>query len=253
MRIALLLVALAASVTLFVGFSATPALPEAPVGDTAAPPFAVVELFTSEGCSSCPPADANLDALAARAEKDGKAVYALAFHVDYWDRLGWKDPFADARYSARQGAYVKALGRRQLYTPQMVVNGRAELVGSSKSKARAAVESALSEAATVKVEANAHREGQTWTVEYLVEGAPKGMHLAIAITEGGHAVSVTRGENSGETLRHEHPVRAFTSAPLKGAKGILTLKAAVDPKRAQVIVFVQDPASMAILGATRAR
>src|SRR5882757_10188754 len=90
--------------------------------------FAVVELFTSEGCSSCPSADA----LVAAVQKENKdqPVYILAFHVDYWDRLGWKDAFSDAAYSDRQRAYASWLRLSSIYTPQVVVNGRKEFVGS---------------------------------------------------------------------------------------------------------------------------
>lgn len=253
MRLAVLLTALAASIALLVGFAATPKLPEAPVGSTSAPPFAVVELFTSQGCSSCPPADRVLDTLAAKAKAQGKAVYALAFHVDYWDRLGWKDPFGDPRWTTRQGRYVKALGRRQLYTPQMVVNGRVEFVGSSRGKAKDAIASALSEAATVAVAAKLKQTGRSWQVDYTVEGAPPGLAVSAALTESGQKVAVPRGENAGETLTHEHPVRAFATQPLKGKAGTLKLSADVDPARAEVIVFAQDPRSMAILGAARAQ
>src|SRR5207344_36570 len=90
-----------------------------------APPdhgIALVELFTSEGCSSCPRADALLERLAADAATSGRPVYCLSFHVDYWDHLGWKDRFSSAAFTERQGEYAKRLGATSLYTPQMVVN-----------------------------------------------------------------------------------------------------------------------------------
>src|ERR1700744_6104626 len=92
--------------------------------------FAVIELFTSEGCSSCPPADA----LVARVQKESndKPVYILAFHVDYWNRLGWKDVFSSAEYSERQNQYARWLKLSSVYTPQIVVNGRTEFVGSEE-------------------------------------------------------------------------------------------------------------------------
>ncbi len=103
--------------------------------------FAVVELFTSEGCSSCPPADE----LVARIQKEYKdqPVYILAFHVDYWNRLGWRDVFSNAGYSARQSEYAKYLNLPQVYTPQIVVNGKKEFVGSEEGTLRDAIKNSL--------------------------------------------------------------------------------------------------------------
>src|SRR5580693_8460725 len=103
--------------------------------------FAVVELFTSEGCSSCPPADQ----LVARIQQEEKdlPVYILAFHVDYWDRLGWKDAFSDARYTQRQNHYASWLNLQSVYTPQIIVNGRKEFVGSQENILRSAIQSGL--------------------------------------------------------------------------------------------------------------
>src|SRR5439155_1000874 len=92
--------------------------------------FALLELFTSEGCSSCPPADALLARLASEARRSGRRVYALSFHVDYWDRLGWKDRFSSAAFTQRQGDYARRFRLASLYTPQLVVNGAQEIVGS---------------------------------------------------------------------------------------------------------------------------
>src|SRR5262245_18067196 len=99
-------------------------------GDAPAAPFALVELYTSEGCSSCPPADALLSKLVDAARRDGSRVFALAFHVDYWNRLGWRDPFSDPAFSERQSMYAKSFEPR--YTPQMVVNGVQSFVGSDE-------------------------------------------------------------------------------------------------------------------------
>src|ERR1700748_300945 len=103
--------------------------------------FAVVELFTSEGCSSCPPADAVVAKL--QKESAGKPIYILAYHVDYWNHLGWKDVFSDADYSKRQRDYAKTLNISSVYTPQIVVNGKTELVGSEEEALHNAIKSAL--------------------------------------------------------------------------------------------------------------
>jgi hypothetical protein len=109
---------------------------------------AVVELFTSEGCSSCPPADDILVDIAREARQSKRAIYPLAFHVDYWDQLGWKDPFGSAAYSRRQDDYVAAFGGEGPYTPQMVVNGRVGFVGSRREQAQREIARALEQPAT---------------------------------------------------------------------------------------------------------
>src|ERR1700761_595401 len=126
---------------------------------TAADPrgFALLELFTSEGCSSCPPAEE----LAAKIQQEsaGKPVYVLAFHVDYWDHQGWKDRYSDAAYSQRQKDYSSWLGTSDIYTPQAVVNGRREFVGSDERALRGALDKALSTAATARVTLSVRRAG----------------------------------------------------------------------------------------------
>src|SRR5580704_2729726 len=109
--------------------------------------FAVVELFTSEGCSSCPPADALIAAV--QQEDKDLPVYILAFHVDYWDRLGWKDAFSEGACSDRQRQYAAWLNLNSVYTPQVVVNGRKEFVGSEAGTLRAAIQSGLQQGGDV--------------------------------------------------------------------------------------------------------
>ncbi len=167
--------------------------------------FAVVELFTSEGCSSSPPADALLNDIARQPR-----VFALAFHVDYWNYLGWTDPFSKPDFTRRQEAYATT----RLYTPQMIVNGSEEFVGSDWSRATRAIDTALKRPATGEVKLR-WRDG---TVEYEVTGAPAGSILNLALVESGLIQKVPRGENDGRTLRHDNVVRAFvTVSPDKAA------------------------------------
>lgn len=231
MRLALALLALLAAAALAAAalpspFAAEPP-PPAPGG------VAVVELFTSQGCSSCPPAD---DVLAAIGDEPG--VVALAWHVDYWDRLGWPDPFAAPAHTRRQAIYAEALGDASLYTPQIVVNGAAGFVGSDARKARAAIAAARARPAAARLTARVERDGRRWTVHPKLTGAPPDAVILAALAESGLAVEVKRGENAGRTLRHDHVVRAFATGGA-GKPITLTAPAELDPKRARVVVLAR--------------
>lgn len=215
--------------------------------------FAVVELFTSEGCSSCPPADALLATLSDEARKQGLPVYTLSFHVDYWNSLGWRDPFSSPRASRRQQSYADASAGGEVYTPEMVVNGTKGFVGSDEREARRRLRAALGQPGvadvTLKVEKGS---GGKVSVAYAVKGAPHDTVLNLAIVERGLTSEVARGENAGKTLRHENVVRSFDTAPLTGdAAGRIEMKLpdSVNPARASVIGFVQGEKDLAILGA----
>lgn len=228
--------------------------PEKGAGAPKPEPFAVVELFTSEGCSSCPPADKVLAEMAGAARTDKTRVFCLSFHVDYWDNLGWADPYGDKAYSERQKAYVKALNVRSAYTPQMVVNGKEEFVGSHGEQARKAVAAAMKKPARAGVAATTKRgsaDKPVVSVEYQVSGAPAGSTVNVALVERGLSSDVKRGENAGEKLRHENVVRAFVTAPPgKDGKGSAELRVPEGVKLANalVIVYVQDPGSLVVHG-----
>ncbi len=211
----------------------------------------VVELFTSEGCSSCPPADDALAELARSGAAAGRPIIALAWHVDYWDRLGWPDPFARHAYTQRQTAYARALGARGLYTPQAVVDGRTDVVGSRKGRLVQAIEAARARAPAATVTAKVARAGRRFTVTPAVVGAPEGARVLVALTESGLSVKVPRGENAGRTLQHDHVVRAFVEgAP--GAALAFEAPAGVRLARSRVVVLVQAP-DRSIVAATSVR
>jgi len=216
--------------------------------------FAVVELFTSEGCSSCPPADALLSRIAAEARAEGRHVYPLSFHVDYWNRLGWNDPFSSSAYSERQRAYADVMSLQSVYTPEMVVNGRTEFVGSNASKAESAIADALSHPASATVElTQAGFTSEGAVVRYKIIGAPPGSALNVALVERDLTVKVPRGENSGRTLHHDNVVRALRSIELSrsgGGEMRLAPVATVVPDHCSIVAYVQDPNTMEILGAT---
>ena len=179
----------------------------------------VVELYTSEGCNSCPPADRWLSKL-----KADPAVVALAFHVDYWDRLGWKDRFASAAFTERQALQQASNGARFSYTPQVVVDGRDRTDWPS-----AAVPSASRAASPVEV--TLARDGQRVVATVVPgAGAPKKLAAYWAVTEQGHVSAVTAGENDGVTLHHDVVVREYEPVPAwaaqSGAAETLRFKAA---------------------------
>jgi hypothetical protein len=162
----------------------------------------VVELFTSEGCSSCPPADALLADLAARPD-----VLALSFHVDYWDRLGWKDPYSSADATRRQHGYADLLGLPTVYTPQIVVDGKWQAVGSD----RAGVEQALGAARRSREEVPVALAVDQGKAHIMLgpSGDGVGATLLLIGFDRRHVTAVARGENSGRTLPHVDVVRSI--------------------------------------------
>jgi hypothetical protein len=238
------------------------ALPEARADeplDAAADGVAVVELFTSEGCSSCPPADAVLAEVARTARSGGRRIYTLGFHVDYWDSLGWPDPFASPDFTARQRTYARAFGTSGMYTPQMVVDGREQFVGSDASRAGESIARALARPAPARLSIHARPSGpNAFTIDYEVTGAPAGATIDIAAVERAKSVAVHAGENEGRTLHHTDVVRAFAVASLARPSGTRVLSVPEDFARdgGEVVAFVQAPSAdgegMPVLGASRA-
>lgn len=207
--------------------------------------FAVVELFTSEGCSSCPPADKLLADLAAEARRAGKPIYFLAFHVDYWNNLGWTDPFSDAAYSQRQRDCAAAFKTDSIYTPQMIVNGRTEFVGSDRATATRAIQAALAKpaACAIDLKSTFDAKSKTVTIDYKINNAPANSKLNLALVESGLSTNVPRGENAGRTLPHSKVVRAFKTVdvPAGGAGRIpLPIGPTMNLDQAEVVAYVQS-------------
>lgn len=224
---------------------------DAPASSADSGAVAVVELFTSEGCSSCPPADRLLRSLVQTNRAEGRPVYALSFHVDYWNRLGWEDPYSKSAFSQRQRQYGQALGV-DTYTPQIVVNGRQAMVGSRTGRVQGAIESALAEPTRVDVTLSVGTKEDDLEVAYrVVDTPPDDATLRLAVVERGLSQEVTRGENAGRTLRHANVVRSFTSTPARSeGTSSLSVPDAVDRSQASIIAYVQAP-SLAVLGAAR--
>ncbi|MDO7854143.1 DUF1223 domain-containing protein [Hymenobacter convexus] len=227
----------------------------APAKPTPARVPVVVELFTSEGCSSCPAADAALRELEAAQAVPGADVIVLGEHVDYWNKLGWKDAFSAPAFTARQRQYAQQFGTGS-YTPQAVVNGRYELVGSHTSELKAAV----AKAATLPTAALSltvdHGQAQVH-VRSLPADTPA-VEVLLALTESGLSSQVGRGENSGRLLRHAAVVRQLIPLGRVRADGTfggaqaLTLPAAWQRPHVRVVALVQETASRRIVGVAAA-
>lgn len=208
----------------------------------------VVELFTSEGCSSCPPADAVLAQLERAQDVPGAEVVPIAFHVDYWDGIGWPDPFSMREATARQRSYAPLGGGS--YTPQAVIDGAAQMVGSR----RGAVEAAIAEAAKrPHVAVVARLDGDRVAIETGAHPAPDA-EIVLVILQRSARVAVPRGENGGKTLDHTaiaREVRVVGPAPAAGGKTNTSFKlpARLAAKDARLVILVQERGSRRILGA----
>lgn len=210
--------------------------------------FAVVELFTSEGCSSCPPAD---DAVAKLLKEYNNNVYVLGYHVDYWDDLGWKDAFSNAAYTNRQKSYARVFKLASIYTPQVVVNGEEQFVGSDNAKLHNAINKDLKQAENETLNISAKAENNRVTVSYNTKS--NGANLNIALVQLAVQSQVKRGENRGETLHHVNVVRGLQTITLKSISGNITfnLPDGITAKDCNVIAFIQNANNLKITSAAK--
>lgn len=223
----------------------------------------IVELFTSEGCSSCPPADQLLAKLEQNQPIQNAEIIALEEHVDYWNNLGWTDPFSSESSTARQYVYAEALGNGNAYTPQMVVDGRDEFVGSRERVARGTIEQAASRK-KADVGVTAGGLGPDGAKVFRIKaGALSNStpgdtpEVWMAITETGLHSDVKRGENAGEDLHHAAVVREMRKIGVADGSGDTSFSAEKTvnldrnwkPENTRLVVFVQEKNSKRILGA----
>jgi hypothetical protein len=229
----------------------------------AAPTPVLVELFTSEGCSDCPPADAVLGRLIASQPIAGVEIVGLGQHVDYWDQLGWKDRFSSAALTNRQHVYGARFNLDSVYTPQMIVDGRAQVVGSDDGAARKAIERAADSPHGVVRIAIEPTVARAIPVVVTVENLPplgRGDHadVIVAITEDRLRTEVKRGENHGRTLTHAAVVRSMTTigrAALDGptsAHAELALGDDWQRDQLKIVAFVQEQRGRTILASAAA-
>jgi len=225
------------------------------------PRVVVVELFTSEGCSSCPPADALLKELSEQQKMDDVQIVALEEHVDYWNHLGWRDPYSAAEFSERQNDYSRVFGTDGVYTPQMIVDGQREFVGSRSMAAREAIQKAAGQPkAEVVLLASANATPGKPMFEVQIKSlngiSPNGAtELWFAVTEKGLQTDVKAGENSGETLKHAAVVRSLRKIDTirEPAGYSRQFQTAIEPgwkkENLAVVVFLTEKSSRKIIGA----
>lgn len=221
------------------------------------PGVAVVELFTSEGCSSCPVAEALLNELDKRAHDEALPVFALAFHVDYWNYLGWEDRFSKREYTRRQRRYASLLDGR-VYTPQTVVNGHDVFVGSNRTQAERAVHAAM-ETPTGAVPILEAGYADAADGKRLIHASaagkiPDDYEVVFALVEHGLESDVQRGENQGRRLVHRAVVRSLvTAGSVSPAKVDLQVPHDAKSSNLEVVAFVQHKTNLNIIGAARVK
>jgi hypothetical protein len=208
---------------------------------------AVLELFTSQGCSSCPPADRLLGTYASK-----ENIIALSFHVDYWDRLGWKDPFSAKGYTKRQYNYASALNA-SVYTPQLVINGRTEMVGSNANKISETITKVLHEApgAELSIKSVDDENGQV-NISFDASGNLTNAVLNIALVEKQTTTEIKAGENNGVTLDNFNVVRNFktiTEVRNGSSTSVIDIPFRTDLKNLSLVLFLQEKNNSKILAA----
>jgi hypothetical protein len=239
-------IAIAASATFAAPRATAPATP------------VIVELFTSEGCSSCPPADTLLQSLLESQPIAGAEVIALEQHVDYWDQLGWKDRFSSAALTDRQRVYGRVLSS-DIYTPQAIVDGRSEAVGSDAAAIRRGIAHAAAlphAAVSIAIERpSADKIAVSVSVTNLPTLSGRDhADIVVAVVENGLRSQVRAGENNGRTLTHAAVVRTLAAigevTPARAAvRTDLTLSAAWQRDQVRIVAFAQERASRHVLGA----
>ncbi|MCA9401204.1 MAG: DUF1223 domain-containing protein [Candidatus Omnitrophica bacterium] len=217
--------------------------------------FAVIELFTSEGCSSCPPADQLLRDLTKKADNENINIFTMSMHVDYWNNLGWKDPYSQNQFTRRQYRYADHFNQESVYTPQMIINGQYAFSGYRRDLAVQYIEEALSNEASYILNVKPEHENNHMTVAYMMNPLPANARIYLAVVERHLTQKVISGENRGIQLKHDNVVRLLESQHLKDKKGEFTIY--YDPSwhkdSLSLVVFVQQLDNLNILAAKQAK
>ncbi|MEM9578322.1 MAG: DUF1223 domain-containing protein [Pseudomonadota bacterium] len=205
----------------------------------------VVELFTSQGCSSCPPADEMMKTLVARDD-----VIALSLHVDYWDYIGWKDEFADPGHAKRQRSYAAVAGRRSVYTPEMIVNGTTDIVGAKPMDLAMAIEEHKEAPKAVSVELSPSQNDRVLIeAQAMVDGLGP-MDVVMLRYQPARVARITRGENAGRTIEYVNVAESWQLVSTWNGEGPLSIETAV-PGDHPVVVLIQAQNHGPIKGAAR--
>ncbi|MEJ7674140.1 MAG: DUF1223 domain-containing protein [Chitinophagaceae bacterium] len=210
----------------------------------------VLELFTSQGCSSCPAADRLLGSYSNK-----ENIVALSYHVDYWNRLGWKDPFSNAAYTKRQGDYASIFKASGVYTPQLIINGQREMVGSDDDKIATTIKQYQKEPASSQLIIDEIKtDNNRVSVTYSVKGKINNSVVNVALVQNKITTAIKAGENGGVTLTNYNVVRNFkTIDSINEEKNTtaIDLISGTDKKEFSVILFLQDVTSNKIYAATK--
>ena len=236
----------------------------APANDDSSRTPVLIELFTSEGCSSCPPADSLLERLDRSQPARGAELIVLSEHVDYWDDIGWKDPYSSHEYSERQSAYASHFGLSSIYTPQMVVDGHIEFVGSDERRAAQAIANAT-KAAKTPVTISSVRLSDEKTISLHLETGPlpssiegNSAEVLIATADDYDESPVIRGENAGRTLRHVAVLRNLVRVGTitrtdKFSRDVSIRLNNLDSRNIRLVAIVQEPMAGRVWGVESTR
>ncbi|MBL7816751.1 MAG: DUF1223 domain-containing protein [Saprospiraceae bacterium] len=216
---------------------------------------AVMELFTSQGCSSCPPAD---DLLRGVAKQEN--VFALSFHVTYWNRLGWQDSFSQKIFDERQYDYSSHFNTQNIYTPQAIINGTIEFVGSRKSQVDKYIHQAINTPCKIDVTLSKVLKDNKFAIHYAFKSQTESdkidlenTQLNMALVESNLETKIQNGENTGRTLKHDNVVRYFNTTNASHTEGVLESRILDNwqIKNCAVIVFLQHKKTRHVLGAAK--
>ncbi len=213
-------------------------------------PFVIVELFTSEGCSSCPSADQLLSEIVDEQQSDVEVI-GLSFHVDYWDYIGWKDPYARREFTQRQRTYASKLQSYQVYTPQMVVNGKHEFVGSDRRTWTRVLGAEAKGSPDFNFELEELTKIENQLTFSVTSQNPQELLMNVALVERGLSQQVTRGENRGRKLHHDNVVRSFTvkQATSNTQELSIDIPSDLNTENSALVVYFQKASNYEIVGA----